>query len=258
MVLTEAPFAPAPLPEYTNQVVFEEFGFGALHKAPASTFAAFKYLREIDRKRRGEMVQEVDCVTVVDSGFSFTHVTAYYKAKAIQKSVKRLNVGGKVLTNLLKQDVSFRQWNMMDEWQLIDDAKEAMCFVSQNFNRDMDRVRHKDRTIRREFILPDFQTTMKPHVRNIEETIKNPAVGGESADKEQVWFRQERGSASRVGFCTRGGGEGFYMHTSLTPLCAHDSMVGFGDGSRAFCHTRSLVSAFRRGDSPGRYRGGSR
>jgi hypothetical protein len=31
-----------------------------------------------------------------------------------------VNVGGKLLTNYLKETLSYRQWNMMDEFKLID------------------------------------------------------------------------------------------------------------------------------------------
>jgi hypothetical protein len=33
---------------------------------------------------------------------------------------KRVNIGGKLLTNYLKEVVSYRQWNMMDEFKIID------------------------------------------------------------------------------------------------------------------------------------------
>jgi hypothetical protein len=33
--------------------------------------------------------------------------------------IKRLNIGGKLLTNYLKELVSYRQWNMMDEFLLM-------------------------------------------------------------------------------------------------------------------------------------------
>lgn len=33
--------------------------------------------------------------------------------------MKRLNIGGKLLTNYLKELVSYRQWNMMDEFLLM-------------------------------------------------------------------------------------------------------------------------------------------
>lgn len=42
----------------------------------------------------------------------------------------RLSVGGKLLTNLLKETLSFRQWDMMDETWLVGAVKERCCFVA--------------------------------------------------------------------------------------------------------------------------------
>ena len=36
---------------------------------------------------------------------------------------KRVNIGGKLLTNYLKEVVSYRQWNMMDEFKIIDQVR---------------------------------------------------------------------------------------------------------------------------------------
>ncbi|KAG6898393.1 hypothetical protein C0992_004103 [Termitomyces sp. T32_za158] len=59
----------------------------------------------------------------------------------IWNAVKRLDVGGKLLTNHLKELVSFRQWNMMDQTYIMNDVKEACCYVSQNFRNDLETCR---------------------------------------------------------------------------------------------------------------------
>lgn len=38
---------------------------------------------------------------------------------------RRLNIGGKLLTNYLKELVSYRQWNMMDEYLLMNQVGEV-------------------------------------------------------------------------------------------------------------------------------------
>lgn len=43
---------------------------------------------------------------------------------------RRLNIGGKALTNVLKETVSFRAFNLQDETLLMDAVKEQLCFVS--------------------------------------------------------------------------------------------------------------------------------
>jgi actin-related protein 6 len=53
----------------------------------------------------------------------------------------RLDVGGKLLTNKLKELVSYRQWNMMDETYIMNHAKETCCYVSTRFFEDLETCR---------------------------------------------------------------------------------------------------------------------
>lgn len=49
-----------------------------------------------------------------------------------------IDVGGKLLTNHLKELASFRQWNMMNETHIVNDIKETCCYVSTDFRQDME------------------------------------------------------------------------------------------------------------------------
>jgi len=49
-----------------------------------------------------------------------------------------IDVGGKLLTNHLKQLVSFRQWNMMDETYLMEKVREECCYVSMDWRGDLE------------------------------------------------------------------------------------------------------------------------
>lgn len=53
----------------------------------------------------------------------------------------RIDAGGKLLTNHLKELVSFRQWNMMEETHIMNDVKEKCCFVSTQFAADLEACR---------------------------------------------------------------------------------------------------------------------
>jgi actin-related protein len=106
---------------------------------------------------------------VVDSGYSFTHIVPTYRGgEALVNAIRRLNVGGKVLTNLLKESVTYRQWNMMDEFHIVNDAKEQLCFISEEFDKEMARARATRKGLRlfdREYLLPDFVNTFIGSVR---------------------------------------------------------------------------------------------
>jgi len=46
-------------------------------------------------------------------------------------------VGGKLLTNYLKECVSYRAFNMSDETYVINDVKEKLSYVSLDFEREL-------------------------------------------------------------------------------------------------------------------------
>jgi actin-related protein 6 len=55
----------------------------------------------------------------------------------LKLNLLRINVGGKHLTNQLKEVISYRQLMVMDETYVINQIKEDVCFVSTDFNIDM-------------------------------------------------------------------------------------------------------------------------
>lgn len=77
-----------------------------------------------------------ECVLVVDSGFSFTHVVPVFRGRIVSAGVRRIDVGGKLLTNHLKELVSFRQWYMMDQTSVMEHAKEECCYVTERWDDD--------------------------------------------------------------------------------------------------------------------------
>jgi len=110
---------------------------------------------------------------IVDSGFSFTHVVPILNRRIFWSAVKRLDVGGKLLTNQLKELTSFRQWNMMDETHIMNHVKESCCFVSLDFNKDLETCRPKSNEIVREYILPDLTRNKHGRVREHNEMPTN-------------------------------------------------------------------------------------
>lgn len=78
---------------------------------------------------------------MVDCGFSFTHAAPVFQNFTVNYAVKRIDLGGKALTNYLKELVSYRAINVMDETFIIDDVKEKLCFVSLDVARDLQIAR---------------------------------------------------------------------------------------------------------------------
>jgi actin-related protein len=76
---------------------------------------------------------------LIDAGFSGCTITPHYLGVPIIHGVKRISVGGKLLTNYLKEQISFRQYDMREETWLVNDVKERLCRVSLNFGRELQK-----------------------------------------------------------------------------------------------------------------------
>lgn len=116
-----------------------------------------------------------ECLLLVDSGYSHTTITPLIYGRPVQTAIRRLDVGGKTMTNLLKDLVSLRHWNLLDDSYLVSQIKEDTCYVSQDYKADLQRVwdykapKQKAQALQKniiaEYVLPDYRTTFRGHVR---------------------------------------------------------------------------------------------
>ncbi|KAJ2156892.1 Actin- protein 6 [Coemansia sp. RSA 552] len=160
LVLTEPVFNFAQLQRTADEIVFEEYGFASLLRGPAPRFSVGNAGDLIYGDGRGEP----ECVLVVDAGHAFTYAVPYQGQKQIDAGVRRVDVGGRMLTNYLKEMVSFRYWDMMDETYIMNAVKEQCCFVSSDFGRDLEATR-AGRSLGLEYVLPDFSVSRKGFIR---------------------------------------------------------------------------------------------
>ena len=143
----------------------------------------------------------VECLLVVDSGYSHTTVTPVYQGQPIQRGIRRLDIGGKHLTNYLKEIVSMRQYNMVDETYIMNEVKEAVSFISNDFPIDMERTWKGNRKrgqadlsegIVVDYVLPDPNAGkkgfMRPHdpLLNAKKRKSVLSGGGPEAVSEDV------------------------------------------------------------------------
>ncbi|CAN0918261.1 Actin-related protein 6, partial [Linum grandiflorum] len=167
LLLTEPLFSLPSIQRSTDELVFEDFGFASLHVAdPAKLVHVYEASRRPER-----LVSRAQCSVVVDCGFSFTHAVPVYQNVALGYAAKRIDLGGKALTNYLKELVSYRSVNVMDQSFIIDDVKERLCFVSLDVSRDLQiaRRRGKDNLFKCTYVLPDGITHTKGFVKDPEE-----------------------------------------------------------------------------------------
>ena len=67
---------------------------------------------------------------VIDSGFSFTYGVPFFNGVPMKHAALRVDVGGKVLTNLLIETISHKDFNLKGEFGIVNDMKEKTCFFS--------------------------------------------------------------------------------------------------------------------------------
>lgn len=162
------------------EVVFEEMAFQGACFSTSAAMAARRHCAE---------AASSTCL-VVDTGFSFSHACPFVLGLPLNHAVRRLDVGGKALSNLVRQQVSLRTLNILDEPLLANHIKETCCFVSADFEADLSRAGSLARGARSplacEYVLPDYRTTQLGRLQSEAErelacAPGAPAVGDASA-----------------------------------------------------------------------------
>ncbi|KAI4225254.1 MAG: hypothetical protein L6R36_004042 [Xanthoria steineri] len=190
LILTEAPNTTAALQTNCDQVVFEEYEFASYSRHIGPSLNAYHDIQALfGEPPRASHLPAVpaECLLVIDSGFSHSTVTPLYKGRPVQQAVRRLDVGGKLLTNYLKELLSIRHYNLMNEEQLVNDAKEKISFVSDSFGQDLERTRKgmskkgreaqaSDADVVVDYVLPDYNAGvhgyMRPHDPSLAAKVK--------------------------------------------------------------------------------------
>ncbi|KAF2653274.1 Actin/actin-like protein [Lophiostoma macrostomum CBS 122681] len=171
LLLTERPNCPKQLQSNCDEIVFEQFEFAAYYRGVGSTFNAY-HPWNVDSV--SALPQE--CLMVIDTSYSDTTIMPIYSGRLVQAAIRRLTVGGKLLTNYLKELASLRHYNMMEETYLLNEIKEAVSFVApsmQQFSKDLERTwkgrlgdkRILDSTIVVDYVLPDYERSIHGYAR---------------------------------------------------------------------------------------------
>ncbi|XP_063693426.1 actin-related protein 6-like [Bolinopsis microptera] len=164
LIVTEPPLNFTSIQEAWDEVIFEEYGFKSLFRCSASTLTAFHYK---------QTHTDNQCCLIVDAGHAFTHIIPYHNGKQIIAGTKRINVGGKHMCNLLKELISYRQLNLLEETYACNLIKEDVCFVSTSFNEELELAKKKDPSVLCEYVLPDFVNIHRGYV-NLPDVTDDP------------------------------------------------------------------------------------
>ncbi|WRT64746.1 actin-like protein ARP6 [Kwoniella shivajii] len=207
LLVTEPYFNLPNIAETYDQMVFEEWEFQSYFRCTPAALIPYGGLFENDSGIPPE------CMIIVDVGYSYTHVIPLRDGQIIWEHVKRIDVGGKLLTNHLKHLISFRQWNMIDQTHIVNDVREACGYVSMDWKRDLEVCKQnpKKNPIVQEYVLPDFSARSiartgyirsGPNATPLEDDVVEEKVNGhghgkkkhqDDEEEEQVlWMGNER------------------------------------------------------------------
>ncbi|KAM9072628.1 actin-related protein 6 isoform 3-T3 [Megaptera novaeangliae] len=142
IIITEPYFNFTSIQESMNEILFEEYQFQAVLRVNAGALSAHRYFRD----NPSEL-----CCIIVDSGYSFTHIVPYCRSKKKKEAIIRINVGGKLLTNHLKEIISYR-------------------------------LKGEENTVMVDYVLPDFSTIKKGFCKPREEMV----LSGKYKSGEQI------------------------------------------------------------------------
>jgi actin-related protein 6 len=172
-----------------DEIVFEQFEFAAYyrcvgmyslhflwclaHSFPGPTLNAYN---SPDPSSSSHSSLPQECILIIDTSYTDTTILPVYSGRLIQSAVRRLTVGGKLLTNYMKELSSLRHYNMMEETYLLNEIKEAVSFVApstQQFSTDLERTwkgrlgdkRALDSTIVVDYVLPDYERAIHGYAR---------------------------------------------------------------------------------------------
>ena len=147
-----------------------------------------------------------EILLVVDSGYSHTTVTPMVYGRPLHAAVRRLDLGGKILTNYLTRLISLRHFDMRNDTYIVNEMKEAACYVSADFKSDLEKTWRGTKGDRRadyangaglakDYVLPDFHKRMKGIVRDYDPAShsKSKKIGlGAQAEEDVITLRNER------------------------------------------------------------------
>ncbi|VVT43746.1 uncharacterized protein SAPINGB_P000127 [Magnusiomyces paraingens] len=162
LILTEAPMSLPAISSNTDQIVFEEYGFESYYRCTPGSLVPWNNM-EADLFGGASITNPSDstsgtassasasppvhhpplaeCALVVDMGFNATTVLPTVLGEVYWPAVQQVSVGGRLLTNYLRETISFRHYNMMEETYLVNAVKEAVTMVVPDFDKALDRCK---------------------------------------------------------------------------------------------------------------------
>ena len=147
---------------------------------------------------------------MIDSGYSATTVTPVLSGRPLNPAIRRVDVGGKLLTNHLTRLLSLRHYDMRSDTHIVNELKEQACYVSLDFASDLQkcwkgaRGESKQRAlyvsgsdgIAIDYVLPNFHTIhkgeLRPHKTVSGSSRARRLASGAGTTEDLLTLRNER------------------------------------------------------------------
>ena len=111
--MTVQPNMPDMLNERIAEIVFEDLEFDAFAQVSSHSM-----IHQAAVAESSQMTNQ-NCHLVIDSGFSFTSIVPFFGGLPLRHATVRIDVGGKLLTNLLTENLSYKEINLKGEGYLV-------------------------------------------------------------------------------------------------------------------------------------------
>ncbi|KAL5606819.1 uncharacterized protein BROUX77_004012 [Berkeleyomyces rouxiae] len=226
LLLGEAPGALPSLQTNCDQVIFEEYGFARYCRSQVPTWNAYNDIQAIFQTPRPSSYTPAipaEIVLVIDSGYSHTHVTPLINGRPLHSAQRRLDIGGRFLTNHLARQLSVRYYDMRNDTHIVNEIKERACYVSDDFARDLDAswrgpqgvprravYTAGSNGVARDYVLPDFHTRLRGELRTFDAAAHaNPRARAQAhalAAEDVITLRNERFTPPELLFCPADAG----------------------------------------------------
>lgn len=189
------------LPKFQNmvdQIMFEEYSVGNYVRSSSSQIAPW-----MNENGSTEDYQYKPFQLVVDIGFDATWVVPMIHGLPYYKAVKRLPIAGRMLNGYLREVISFRHYNVIDEPVLIDSIKRSTCYVAEDYDLTLDRLTKLRKSPRAllssdmsiNYLLPDNKYDFHGHAINKSRVVNNNTNNNEEdqdMDGQSILLTDER------------------------------------------------------------------
>ncbi|KAF4712033.1 Actin-like protein 10 [Perkinsus olseni] len=110
-----------------------------------------------------------------------------YNTYPLEHCAQRMDVGGRVMTNYLKEAIAYNKVDLDDAPLLVEHIRESMCYSAQDFVAEVEASRACPGETTRRYILPDHSSTSNHLGR-----VVDPRLGEDVSGRDSIDMNHER------------------------------------------------------------------